>query len=320
MKTELSEAEHAWLQEAARRVRAGEQIDKRAMMVQLRDRLPRGFQPSDVRPGLLHPTGPTVEGLRALGDSGDLVQEVEEALRWIRDQIIEDPRVSQVSAEGLAESIGVEITRARRLLELVCTLSGFSGGSTGSAQGGPGPLSILVDRDDIVANYLGFTSLENHFDSDVGEGGRAVSIVDEQIPVGESSDVFVLMNMDPLDPSLDDVLNGIKEVCARFGLEAMRIDEEEHSDQITSRIIQRIRESDIIIADLSGERPNVYYEVGFAHALEKRPILYRRSGTKLHFDLSVHNVPEYTNLTELKERLHGRLEAILGRSAKQDAT
>ena len=78
----------------------------------------------------------------------------------------------------------------------------------------------------------------------------------------------------------------------------------------------RLRVQNFWFAALSGERPNVYYEVGYAHALGKRPILYRKAGTALHFDLSVHNVPEYSNITELRRLLHERLAALVGAGPK----
>jgi hypothetical protein len=127
---------------------------------------------------------------------------------------------------------------------------------------------------------------------------------------------FILMRMDPDNPELEDVHEAVKEVFAEFGVRAYRADEIEHQDRITDLILEQIRNAEFLFADLSGSRQNVYYEVGYAHALGKRPILYRKAGTRLHFDLSVHNVPEYANVTQLRKALRARLVAITGKSGK----
>jgi len=127
------------------------------------------------------------------------------------------------------------------------------------------------------------------------------------------------MWMDKNHPELEDVHQAVKEIFAEFGIQAFRADEIQHQDRITDLILNQIAQSEFLFADLTGERPNVYYEVGYAHALGKRPILYRRSSISLHFDLSIHNVPEYENVTQLRTLLRQRLEAITGRAPRSQA-
>jgi len=127
---------------------------------------------------------------------------------------------------------------------------------------------------------------------------------------------FIMMWISKDKPELVDVVETIKRCCNKFGIAASRADDIEHSDVITAKIVEEIRTSEFLIADLSGERPSVYYEIGFAHAIDKRVILYRKAGTPIHFDLAAYNSPEYNNMKELESLLTKRLTALTGREPK----
>jgi len=129
----------------------------------------------------------------------------------------------------------------------------------------------------------------------------------------EPDTAFVMMQIDPQNPEVEDVYNTIKDCFTQFGIEAVRADEIEHEDVITKEIMERIRVSEFLFADLTGERPSVYYEIGYAHALNRKVIMYRSRGVNLHFDLAAYNCPEYTNLTDLKRQLMRRLEQVTNR-------
>lgn len=124
---------------------------------------------------------------------------------------------------------------------------------------------------------------------------------------------FIMMPINTNDPENEDIYAAYKECFTSFGITAVRADDIEHEDVITKRIIKEIKSSEFLVGDLTDERPSVYYEIGYAHSLGRRVILYRKSETSIHFDLAAYNCPEYKNITELKSLVMKRLEEATNR-------
>jgi hypothetical protein len=127
---------------------------------------------------------------------------------------------------------------------------------------------------------------------------------------------FIMMAINPEQPELDDIRNGIKDVCREFGVIAETIDEGHFDDGITDCVLEAIESREFLIADLTWERPNVYYEIGHAHARNKRVQLYCKVGTKVHFDIQHRKYQQYANVTELKKLLRRRMEVVTGKPNK----
>lgn len=95
--------------------------------------------------------------------------------------------------------------------------------------------------------------------------------------------VFVLM---PFQKEFDDVYKlGIKVACDNAGAYAERVDEQLFQDSILQRVYNQIAKADIIVADMTGRNPNVFYEAGYAHALGKHVILLTQNTDDIPFDL-----------------------------------
>ena len=127
-----------------------------------------------------------------------------------------------------------------------------------------------------------------------------------QIPKEQA---FVIMKFG--DEVLDSAYEGAyKPIVESYDLKCVRIDEIQDSGLITDQILETIAESKYIIADLTGERPNCYYECGFAHALGKELILCIKKADSIHFDLAGYRFIEWKTEFDLRKRLKQRLKSL----------
>ncbi len=88
----------------------------------------------------------------------------------------------------------------------------------------------------------------------------------------------------------------IRPGCAAQQLVCKRADEYYGSKHIMSEIVALIKNSRIVVSDISGLNGNVLYETGIAHAIGKPVLLIAQRGTKVPFDLLHLRRVEYSML------------------------
>lgn len=132
--------------------------------------------------------------------------------------------------------------------------------------------------------------------------------------------IFVLM---PFKQDFDDIYQlGIKAACIEAGGHCDRVDEQIFVESILERIYDQIEKADLVVADMSGQNINVFYETGFAHALGKQVILVTQNAHDIPFDLQHYPHIIYGNrIRDLKTQLCHKVKWLFshpsqGRSAR----
>jgi hypothetical protein len=87
---------------------------------------------------------------------------------------------------------------------------------------------------------------------------------------------------------------------------------------ITDQIWSGIRRSDVVVADVTGNNPNVFYELGLAHALGKEVIVIKQPGGKKAFDIITSRFITYTfstpsDLARLEDNLVQAFQSVTAR-------
>ena len=101
--------------------------------------------------------------------------------------------------------------------------------------------------------------------------------------------------------------DGIKAAVESLGIRCVRADETHFTGPIMDQVLYRISKAYFIVADLTNERPNCYYELGVAHALGKTVIHIIDKSTRKHFDVLGQPFIEFTDPQDLRSQLRERI-------------
>lgn len=104
----------------------------------------------------------------------------------------------------------------------------------------------------------------------------------------------------PFSENFSDIYEfGIKGACTDVGVYCERVDEQVFLGSMLDRIYNQISRADLLVADMTGRNPNVFYEVGYAHALGKNVILLTQQVEDIPFDLK--HFPHIVYGAQIKE-------------------
>jgi hypothetical protein len=118
--------------------------------------------------------------------------------------------------------------------------------------------------------------------------------------------VFVITSF---EDDMEPVYKAIKAAAGRHRLSAKRVKDIKGDYRITDKMLSLISQAKYVVADLTHERPNVYFELGYARGLGKIVITTVRKDTTVHFDVKDWTYIEYDDSRTLEDRLVERFTA-----------
>lgn len=133
--------------------------------------------------------------------------------------------------------------------------------------------------------------------------------------VQASRSVLTVMSFSD-DPALLDAYESFKDVCGEFEYQCARIDEESEMPRIMPELILQLSRCAFCIVDLSYEKANVYYELGYADGAKTPVIVTARKGTPLPFDVKDIPVLFWDSQKSLKDQLRKRIKILAAKQGR----
>ncbi|MDX7780336.1 hypothetical protein SJR98_19845 [Aeromonas hydrophila] len=124
----------------------------------------------------------------------------------------------------------------------------------------------------------------------------------------KSKTVFVLT---PFNEEYNKDYQWVEEAFSKHKYICTRGDDVKVQNNLLSHIIKEMLSSKFVVANISGRNPNVFYELGIAHALGKDVILISRSEKDITFDLSSSQIIIYKEREDLHSSINAWLVSLL---------
>jgi hypothetical protein len=127
--------------------------------------------------------------------------------------------------------------------------------------------------------------------------------------------VFVIISF---SPDMDPIYEGIKAAGEGRNLRDDRVKDVPGDYKRYDKIVQMIQSARLVVADLTHERPNVYFELGFSRGLGKTVVTIAREATKVHFDVKDWTCFFYNDSRVVERYLNERFAYELGKSVGKE--
>jgi hypothetical protein len=135
-----------------------------------------------------------------------------------------------------------------------------------------------------------------------------------RFPTEKAVEPDLVAVMMPFGSGFAPVYEALKSGVEAMGMRCLRADDIWERDHILDDVISLLWRARVVIADLSGKNPNVFYEAGIAHTLGRDTILVAQSLDDVPFDLRPIRTLQYLNNSEgrdaLSEGVRRRLHTI----------
>jgi hypothetical protein len=127
-------------------------------------------------------------------------------------------------------------------------------------------------------------------------------------------DPGLVVVLQPFNPVYDDVYRAIKQTVGQLGFRVVRGDEAEVPGNILTHVLELLISARLVIANISGRNPNVFYELGIAHALGKQVLILSETVEDIPFDIRNIRVLMYRDVAHLAKNLSNWLAQALART------